>query len=174
MNFLRRAITPRMNAIELLEQQHKEVESLFKRTDEAKTPAQRRKLFEQIADALAVHCAIEEKLFYPAVFGTKTKDMLLESVEEHLGCKRIIADLIALPPNDERYKAKLTVLREAIEHHVNEEREDLFPKARKILDRDRLETLGIEMERMVEKLAAGAKPPRMRVPAETRRTPSLH
>ncbi len=81
--------------------QHKEVEALFDRVEKATTVAQRMKLFEQIADALAVHWAIEEKISYPAVYGAKTRDVLLEVVEEDHACKRIKTDVIALPATGE-------------------------------------------------------------------------
>jgi hypothetical protein len=163
-----------MDAIKLLEQQHHEVEALFKKVDKATSANVRLHLFEQIGDALAVHCAIEEKLFYPAAFAAKTKDILLEATEEHLGAKRLIADLIALAPTEEHYKAKLTVLKEQIFHHVDDERKELFPKARKLLDKSELEALGAQMEAMAEKIKSTVKAPRMNVPAQTKHAAILH
>jgi hypothetical protein len=163
-----------MDAIKLLEQQHHEVEELFKKVDKASTAHVRLHLFEQIGDALAVHCTIEEKIFYPAVFAAKTKDIVLEATEEHLGAKRLIADLIGLAPTEEHYKAKLTVLKEQIFHHVDEERKELFPKARKLVDKEELAALGEKMEAMAEKIKATNKAPRMGVPSETKRAAAVH
>src|SRR5687768_6594917 len=84
---------PRMNAIKLLKQQHREVEALFKQLEKAKSARPRQKAFEQIADKLAVHATIEERHFYPSVKRRQTEEMLLEAVEEHLGVKRVIADM---------------------------------------------------------------------------------
>ena len=125
---------PAINAIKLLDEQHDEVSALFKTIDAAEGTA-KVNLFNQVADALAIHCTIEEKIFYPA-----------EAVEEHLGAKRLIADLLALTPDNLHYQAKCTVLSEMIEHHVKEERSDLFPKARKLLKEEELEALGQDME----------------------------
>lgn len=125
-----------MDAIKLLEKQHHEVEALFAKAEKTKSATMRRRLFEKIGDALAVHATIEEKIFYPNVFGKTTKDILLEAVEEHLAAKRVIADLIALDPTDEHYAAKLSVLKEEITHHIREERKELFPKAKKLVTKE--------------------------------------
>jgi hemerythrin-like domain-containing protein len=162
-----------MDAIELLEEQHDEVEEMFDQAEKARTPAARRKLFERIGDALAVHAAIEEKIFYPAAMSGDTEDQLMEAVEEHLAAKRLIADLIALDESDEHYRAKLVVLAEEIRHHVREERKELFPKAKKILDKEMREQLGMQMQELADNLKSGTEPPRMSVPAETEFAASL-
>jgi hemerythrin superfamily protein len=156
-----------MDAIDLLEEQHNEVEKLFDQTEKASTAAARRRLFEKIGDALAVHAAIEEKMFYPAVKARDTEDKLFEAVEEHLAAKRLIADLIELDPSDEHYRAKLTVLQEEIRHHIREERKQIFPKAKKLLDKEARAQLGEQMEELVATLKSSGEPPRMTVPSET-------
>ncbi len=83
-----------MNAIDLLESQHREVAKLLSQIEKAKTADAKEKLFTQIADKLAVHASIEEHQFYPAVKAKRTNDILLESLEEHLGIKRVLADLM--------------------------------------------------------------------------------
>ena len=157
-----------MDAIKLLKLQHREVEALFEEFENAGERAhkKREELCREISDALAVHAAIEEKIFYPATKDARTEDMLREAVEEHLSAKRIIADLTAATDDDEQFEAKMNVLKEQIEHHVEEEEKELFPKAQKLLDSERLQALGDEMERMVEELTAGGEP-RMSVPKET-------
>ena len=153
-----------MNAIELLETQHKEVKALFKKCEKA-TGEAKRQLFEKIADDLAVHAAIEEKHFYPATKSARTEDLLHEAVEEHLSVKRIIADLLDMDPSEAQFDAKIQVLNEQVEHHVKEE-EDLFPKVKKLLSADELEDLGTVMEDAAEELKSGGSP-RDAVPAET-------
>jgi hemerythrin superfamily protein len=154
-----------VNAIELLETQHEEVETLFKKCEKAEGEEKRR-LFEKIADDLAVHATIEEKHFYPATKSARTEELLHEAVEEHLSVKRIIADLMAMDAADPQFAAKVTVLQEQVDHHVEEERTDLFPKVKKMLSEDQLNDLGVVMEDMAEELKAGGSP-REAVPAET-------
>jgi hemerythrin superfamily protein len=161
-----------MNAIKLLDQQHNEVTALFDRVQSTEDVAEHKRLFEKIADALAAHSAIEEKIFYPACKAKQTHDILFEAVEEHLALKRLIADLIDLPPTSDNYAAKLKVLGEQVEHHVTEERRDLFPEARKLFNKDQLEALGQQMQAMFEELQAAGSP-RYVVPAETTKAAPL-
>jgi hemerythrin superfamily protein len=154
-----------MGAIDMLEGQHREVEDLFAEFEEAKD-GQKRTVFLQIADKLAVHAAIEEKHFYPAAKAKDTEDLLLESLEEHLAVKRLIADLLNLKEGDETFEAKVTVLKEQVEHHVEEEEQELFPKVEKLLDETTLEALEQEMTATQEELLAKGSP-RDQVPAET-------
>ena len=155
-----------MNAIKMLKKQHQEVEKLFEAFENAKSAGPRRKIFEQIADALAVHATIEERHFYPAVKKKQTEDILLESVEEHLAIKRVIADLLAMEEDDENFDAKVKVLQEDVDHHVEEEQDVLFPKVEKLFDEEALEAIGEEMEdTQAELISAGN--PRDAVPGET-------
>ncbi len=154
-----------MNAIELLKTQHEEMRALFDQI-EAAEDEDKEELFEQLADALAVHATIEEKHFYPATKNARTEELLQEAVEEHLSVKRLIADLLDMSPEDAQFDAKVTVLREQVEHHVEEEEGELFPRVKKMFKEDELEDLGMVMEDMAEELKdAGA--PRESVPAET-------
>jgi len=154
-----------VDAIELLKGQHEEVKAMFKKIEKAGEEA-KEELFEQIADALAVHATIEEKHFYPATKNARTEELLQEAVEEHLAVKRIIADLLEMSPDDPQFDAKITVLKENVEHHVEEEEGELFPKVRKLLNKNELEDLGVVMEDMAEELKASGAP-RQSVPAET-------
>lgn len=156
-----------MNAIKMLKKQHREVEGLFKELEKAKSAASRRKTFEQIADALAIHATIEEKHFYPAAKRKQTESTLLESVEEHLEMKRVIADLLKLSPTDPTFMAKVTVLKEDVQHHVEEEEGTLFPKVEKLLDDDELQAVATAMEETADELREEGEP-RMSVPSETR------
>jgi len=161
-----------MNAIKLLKQQHREVEALFKQLEKAKTAGSRRKTFDQIADKLAVHATIEERHFYPAVKRQATEGMLLESVEEHLAVKRVIADLLELDADDLTFEAKAKVLKDLVEHHVEEEEETLFPKVEKLVKADELKAVGEEMESTMEELLENGNP-RQAVPSETEHAATL-
>jgi hemerythrin superfamily protein len=154
-----------VNAIDLLKQQHREAKELFEKIEKA-GPDEKERLFDQLADALAVHAAIEEQHFYPATKDSRTEELLQEAVEEHLSVKRIIADLLEMEPDDAQFDAKITVLREQVEHHVEEEETELFPKVRKIHSKDELEDLGVLMEQTVKELKEQGAP-RMEVPKET-------
>ena len=155
-----------MNAIKMLKQQHRQVEKLFKEFEAAKSAAPREKTFTQIADALAVHATIEERHFYPAVKEEQTEEILLESVEEHLEVKRIIADLLDMEAEDEEFEAKMKVLQENVEHHVEEEETDLFPKVEKLFDAETLEDIGVAMADTEEQLRSEGNP-RDAIPSET-------
>jgi hemerythrin superfamily protein len=160
-----------MDAIEMLEEQHQDVEDLF---DELATAdfADRQDLFDELADQLAVHTSIEEIHFYPAVRARRTEDILLESLEEHLSIKRLLADLMQLDPRNEQFEPKLQQLKALIEDHVKEEEDELFPKARKVLDREELLALAEDMSVTMENLL-DAGDPRQRVRYETQEAASL-
>jgi hemerythrin superfamily protein len=161
-----------MDAIEMLEEQHREVEDLFEELEQAEASDEKQELFEEIADQLTVHALIEERHFYPAVKEKRTEDILLEALEEHLSVKRLLADLLKLSPDDEQFDAKIKVLQEQVEHHVEAEEGDLFPKARKVLDQEMLEAIAQEMTATQEQLLE-AGDPRGLVKGQTAEAPSL-
>jgi hemerythrin superfamily protein len=143
-----------MDAIELLERHHRQLEKEFSalKDSEAVDAA----AFRHAADLLVTHITIEEQQFYPAVQAKRTEDILLESLEEHLSLKRVLADLVALPCDDPQFGPKLHVLAEQLEHHHEEEEENLFPKVKKLLDADAREELGQRMQAQIEVLERGA------------------
>ena len=153
-----------MDAIQLLKQQHDVVEKLFAEYEDSDDGRSKRSIFMRLADNLAAHATIEEKIFYPAVYVGDLKEVLEEAVEEHLAAKRIIADLLDMGVNDQNYDAKVKVLKEQIEHHVEEEEGEMFDKVRKTVDEARLRELGAEMEEMFAELMADA--PSASVPEE--------
>lgn len=164
--------TPTINAITLLTEQHREVESLFEQFEKATDPADKDALFEEIADNLAAHSTIEEKIFYPAAYAKETQDLLKEAVEEHLSVKRLIADLLEMAPENENFSAKVKVLKEQVEHHVEEEEGELFKKVAKEIDRAKLEALGAMMDEMFEREMDNE--PAEAVPGETAQAAPLH
>jgi hemerythrin superfamily protein len=155
-----------VNAVDMLEGQHREVEELFAKLEKADHGDRKQRLFAQIADKLAVHATIEEQEFYPAVKAKRTEDILLEALEEHLGIKRVLADLIDIDATDETFDAKTKVLKEQVEHHVGEEEDDLFPKVKKIFDEETLVAIAQQMALLQEELLAKGNP-RLAVPAQT-------
>ena len=163
---LPRSMKDTIDALELLRMQHKEVEDLIGEIEDSDDPGEKAALFAEVADKIAAHSTIEEKIFYPAVMADKTRELLVESVEEHLSVKRVLADMLALDVEDEHFDAKLSVLKEQIRHHAHDEEEDtLFPKVRKLMSKDELAALGNELMAMFELLLE--KAPRKNVPAET-------
>ena len=160
-----------MDALKLLETQHKEVKAAFKDYEDAENKREKLHLFKEIADMLAAHATIEEKILYPAAYGGDRKDLLKEAVEEHLAAKRLIADLLVMKASDDNFDAKVKVLQEQIEHHVKEEEHDLFKDIKKDFPEAKLETLGQEMETLFDELMKGS--PRNDVPNETEKAAPL-
>ena len=145
-----------MKATDLLKKQHKNVKALFKKVENTEGGRQRRQLMDQIANELKIHTKIEEEIFYPAVreLGTsKAEEMIDEAFEEHHVVDLVLAELPKVDPEDERFQAKMTVLSELVEHHVEEEEKEMFPMAEKKLGRERMNELG----QMMEQMAGGPK-----------------
>lgn len=139
-----------MKATTLLKNQHKEVAALFKQLQGTEDADERRELMETISEKLRVHMMIEEQIFYPAVRdGVDTKkvreEMVPEAYEEHHVVKLVLEELPEVDPEDERFEAKMTVLEELIDHHVEEEEKEMFKAADK-LGAAELEALGGQME----------------------------
>ena len=121
--------TEEMNAIEFLEQDHREVESYFEEFEELEAEAAKGELAQKICMALTVHMRVEEEIFYPAARkATKDDDLLDEAVVEHAGAKNLIAEIEEMEPGEDLFDAKVKVLGEMIMHHVEEEEQELFPE----------------------------------------------
>jgi hemerythrin superfamily protein len=135
-----------MDAITLLKDDHRTVEQLFQRFEQAgdRAHVQKRQIVDKIIEELSVHAAIEEQVFYPVARAAvpTTEDIALESLEEHHIVKWTLSELIELDPADERFDAKVTVLMENVRHHIKEEERDFFPKVRDGLGRNELAELG--------------------------------
>ena len=137
-----------MDALELLKQDHQKVKELFEQAEEAEGKKQQ-DIFEQIKTELETHTRIEETVFYPAMQKhEELKDMVLESLEEHKQIKTLLKEMDTLASDSEKFEPKLQVLMENVEHHAEEEEEEkMFPKIRKIMDKQKLEQLGADLER---------------------------
>jgi hemerythrin superfamily protein len=147
----------KMDATALLKQDHETVAKLFKEYSavaKADDDAAKESVVAEISAALEVHAAVEEEIFYPAVKqarAEKTKDAVREGYEEHKEIKALVAALESISPDDESYDAKVKVLKEDVEHHVEEEEGEMFPDARKFLGKEGLEELGEQIaERKAE------------------------
>lgn len=137
-----------MDAISLLETDHRKVQKLLDRLDETTDRAVRTRedLFATLRDELTVHEAIEEEIFYPALKEhPRARDIVLEGYEEHHVVDGIIADLARVPFDDETWAAKFAVMKENLEHHIEEEEGDMFAKARRVFDKGELTALGSAM-----------------------------
>lgn len=150
--------TKTQDAIAMLKADHKEVHAMFEEYEGLgdRANVSKNKLVAQICKALKIHTQIEEEIFYPAVreASKDTEDMVDEAVVEHASAKDLIAQLEEMDPEDDLYDAKVKVLGELIDHHVEEEEEEMFPKARKLkLDMD---ALGEEMAMRRDELAVAA------------------
>jgi hypothetical protein len=141
-----------MKATDLLKKQHREVRSLFKKLESTDNPRMRRQLMTEIARNLEAHTTIEEEIFYPAIQGLETRkaeEMVFEAYEEHHVVKLVLAEMPRVNPEDERFEAKMTVLSELVEHHVEEEEKEMFKLAQK-LGKDELEELGEQLQERFE------------------------
>ena len=151
------------DAIALLKADHREVEELFEKFEKANGADRKQKLAQQICLELSVHAQIEEEIFYPACEGKVEEDLLKESYVEHDGAKVLIAEIIKGEPSDEFYDAKVKVLQEEIEHHVEEEErrmDGLFAQAKKAgLDLDALGAdLAARKEQLTEQFTSSGIP----------------
>jgi hemerythrin superfamily protein len=147
-----------MDALDLLTEQHRMLEGQMKTLLEIAEPTTKAAMLALLGDHLTVHITSEEEVFYPAVKARRTEDILLESLEEHLSLKRLLADLLALSPADTTFEPKFKVLREQTVHHHEEEEEHLFPKVRKLLDDEAREELGHQMTELQESLRIRGAP----------------
>ena len=135
-----------MDAFELLKADHKKVNELFDQL-EAATGKAKLNVFNQIKTELELHTHIEEKIFYPALEKPEeTHDLTLEAYEEHKMVKTLLAELSGARTADDEWQAQAKVLRENVEHHVDEEENELFDKADDALSDEEIEALGQRME----------------------------
>jgi hemerythrin superfamily protein len=149
--------TEKNDAIALLIEDHKKVKDLFDKFDKLsdRSKVNKKKIADQICLELTVHAQVEEEIFYPAVRAPiKDEDLMDEAVVEHASAKELIAQISEMDPGDDLYDAKVKVLSEQIEHHVEEEEGEMFPKVRKA--KVDLVALGEEMAARKEELMASA------------------
>jgi hemerythrin-like domain-containing protein len=141
------------DALKLLEKDHRRFERLMKEGEKTTERAskRRREILQTLAAEIAAHEKKEEKVLYPTLKRhPEARDIVLEGYQEHHVADVLVAELKDLDPTDERWGAKFKVLKESLEHHIEEEEGDMFKKARRALGRDRLEEMGRRMEEVRE------------------------
>lgn len=136
------------DALELLDADHQAVHQLFQQYRELAAhdapDARRKALAEQICMELTIHAKLEEELLYPPVRDAIRDDDLMDEAEvEHASARDLIVQILSMDPHEELYDAKVTVLGEYIDHHVREEREEMFPKVRRS---------GVDLRKLGERL----------------------
>ncbi len=131
-----------MDAINMLKEDHERVNKLFKQLNASSDDARKRKVFHEIKQELDAHTRLEENIFYPACQKyDELRDMILEAIEEHKQVKTLLRDIGQTEKMNEHIEAKLTVLQENVEHHVEEEEKDLFPMVRKVMKAQELQQI---------------------------------
>ena len=145
-----------MDALKLLKQDHDKVKKLLEEGESTTERAvkTREELFAKIKGELKVHEAIEEEVLYPALKEhAETKDIVLEAYEEHHVVDVIVGELERTPVDDETWAAKFTVMKENLEHHIEEEEDEMFKQARQVMDESELGELGDRMASRKEQLS---------------------
>lgn len=146
---------PPKDAIALLKADHETVSQLFEEFEKTRSIPKKKALVAELCTLLTVHTQIEEEIFYPAVKSAlKDKTLVPEALIEHTGVKDLIAQLEGVEPDGEMYDAKVKVLSEYVAHHVKEEQNEMFPKA-KSSSLDMVE-LGVLMAARKDELLAQA------------------
>ena len=138
-----------MNAFTLLKTDHETVAGILASIEETTERAVkgRDELFTRLKDELDLHAKIEEEIFYPALEDAdETRDVTLGAYEEHRLVKQLLAELETESKDTEQWTAKFTVLKENIEHHVEEEEGEMFKKARQVLSEEEIEALGNQLQ----------------------------
>jgi hypothetical protein len=149
-----------MNAFQLLKEDHQKVSGIFQQLEPTTERAEktRSELFAKLKEELDIHARIEETIFYPAIKqAAETREIVLEGFEEHHVIKMLLKELEAMPVDTEEWAAKLKVLQENVEHHVEEEEGEMFQKAREVISEDEINQLGTRMEELKMQLKQQSK-----------------
>ena len=137
-----------MDALDLIKQDHKRLRKLLEETLEAKG-SEREQRMDFLRTELVAHERMEEEVLYPRLREEKkAREPVLEGYEEHHVADVLLDELLDVPPETDLWKAKVKVLKENVEHHMDEEEDELFKDARAVLDREELNRLGERMERI--------------------------
>lgn len=139
----------------LLETDHRTVEALFGQMEETEDRAQRERLLAKLKHELLAHAEAEDMVFYkPLKAADEARSLILEAEEEHRVVTRVLGELERLSAENEKWAARLTVLKELVEHHVEEEEGEMFKKARGIFDKEQERELGVAFLREKKRLQA--------------------
>ena len=144
------------NATQLIRQDHKKVEGLFKKFQQTKGAQAKRRLAENAMAELEVHAALEEEIFYPAVKKeVEDGSMVQEAIDEHQTVKQLISELKAMDEADEEFESQFSQLVENVQHHVEEEENEMLPKVEESeLD---LNSLGQQMSQRKQEMQNGGR-----------------
>ena len=149
-----------MDAFEMLKNDHAKVSSLFEQIEATTDTTARQGLFTQLKQELDVHTHIEETILYPALKQpAETREITEEAYEEHQEVKDLLAELAATPADSEEWSDMIVELKENVEHHVEEEESEMFPKARTVLSAEQIADIGARMaaekQQQLKKAATG-------------------
>ena len=136
-----------MDVFEILRQDHRKVDGLFRQLEPSGDDGRRQQLFQQLKQELDLHAQVEETILYPALKEpSETQGLTSEAYAEHAEVKQLLSQMQQTPPGDARFDELLSELRRGVEHHVAEEEGEMFEKARAVLSRQQVE----EITRRVE------------------------
>lgn len=155
-----------IDVLEILESQHTEVDQLIEDLERGR--GDRAAVFAELADKIAAHATVEEKIFYPAAMTANTEGLLHEFVEDHLTVKRLLTDMMDMDPDEDggEFDQTLALLKDELSRHAHDEEEDrLFPRLARMMTEDERAGLGNEVLAMFEWLID--REPRRNVPRET-------
>ncbi|MBE9227062.1 hemerythrin domain-containing protein [Phormidium sp. LEGE 05292] len=142
-----------MNVIELIKSDHRKVESLFSEMEKAKDSKKMQKLFDQLYTELTLHAKVEELTLYPSMRNyDETHDMVEEAEEEHTEAKELLEEIKSMSPSDPEFKAKIEELKEAVQHHVEEEESEILPSVSDSMDEQEMKELAKEFQEAKSKL----------------------
>jgi len=144
-----------MDAMSLLKEDHRKVKKILAELESTteRGVKTREELFTKVKQELVIHEAIEEEIFYPALKEhPKTKEIALEGYEEHHVVDTVMAEIEGVAYDDEKWGAKFTVMKENLEHHIEEEEGKMFKQANQVFDQDELTQLGESMKARKEDL----------------------
>jgi iron-sulfur cluster repair protein YtfE (RIC family) len=137
-----------MNAFELLKADHEKVSGIFERIEETEEAdlAMRQNWFARLRNELEIHAHLEESIFYPALKqAADTRDLVFEAIEEHQEVKVLITEIEGMAVDNDEWGDRIEDLKDAVEHHVEEEENEMFDKARDVLSQEEIEDLGRQM-----------------------------
>lgn len=148
-----------MDVFKLLEKDHEKVKGLFKKLADTSDGAQKTRdsLFKELATELTVHAKVEETIVYPRLKEIdELSDQVEEGIDEHHEAEALLEELAGMDTTDKEWSAKLKELQEAVEHHVKEEEQELFPEARDFIDDDEAMELAKTVEQEKKEMLKGS------------------
>jgi hemerythrin superfamily protein len=146
-------IREKMDIFELIKIDHRKVEELFSQIEGTKDSKKLDQYFKQIYSELNLHSQVEELTFYPTMRDHEgTEELLEEAEQEHTEVKVLLEQMKSLEPGSSEFKAKIKELKEAVEHHVQEEENEVFPKVRQCMSDEELKQLAAEFQEVKNRL----------------------